>query len=65
MLIGNAGLTDHIIDLIREELKVDAKVVATGGHAPLMAKVSRNIDYVDPWLMLEGLRLIYNRLNNK
>ena len=65
VLIGNAGLTDHIIDLIREELKVDAKVVATGGHAPLMAKVSRNIDYVDPWLMLEGLKFIYNRLNNK
>lgn len=63
ILLGNAGLTDHIIDLIREELKVPAKVVATGGHASLMAKVSRNIDYVDPWLMLEGLKFIYNRLN--
>lgn len=66
ILIGNAGLTDHIIDLIREELKFpDTKVVATGGHASLMAKVSKNIDYVDPWLMLEGLRFIYNRINNK
>lgn len=63
VLIGNAGLTDHIIDLIREELGVKAKVVATGGHAALMAKVSRNIDLVDPWLMLDGLRLIYNRIN--
>lgn len=62
ILFGNAGLTDHIVGLIREELGADAKVVATGGHAELMAKVSRTIDHVEPWLMLEGLRLIYDRV---
>ena len=64
ILFGNAGLTDRIIDMIRDNPGLeDAKVVATGGHAGLMAKVSRNIDYVDSWLMLEGLKLLWLRNN--
>ena len=65
ILFGNAGLTDRIIDMIREQpgLK-SARVIATGGHAGLMKKVSQRIQYVDDNLMLKGLRLIYSRLNN-
>ena len=63
ILYGNGGLTDRLIDLIRESDGMKAaKVVATGGHAGLMQKVSRNIEYVDNWLMLDGLRLIYERI---
>lgn len=62
ILFGNAGLTDRIVELIRGEIGEDAKVVATGGHAGLMAKVSRTIDIVDPWLTLDGLRFIYERV---
>ena len=62
ILFGNAGLTDHIVGLIRAELGAQAPVVATGGHAALMATVSRTIDHVEPWLMLKGLRLIYERV---
>lgn len=65
ILFGNAGLTDRIIDMIRaEEGMNDAKVIATGGHAGLMAKVSKNIQYVDKWLTLEGLKMIYGRVNS-
>lgn len=65
ILFGNAGLTDRIIDMIRnEEGMSDAKVVAAGGHAGLMAKVSKNIQYVDKWLTLEGLKMIYERVNS-
>ena len=65
ILYGNGGLTDRLIDMIRDNDSMkDAKVAATGGHADLMQKVSRNIQYVDKWLMLEGLKLIYER-NNK
>ena len=65
ILFGNGGLTDRLIDMIREQpgLKT-ARVVATGGHAELMKQVSQRIQYVDNNLMLEGLRLIYTRLNN-
>ncbi len=65
ILFGNAGLTDRIIDMIRSEDGMsDAKVIATGGHAGLMAKVSKNIQYVDKWLTLEGLKMIYERVNS-
>ena len=66
ILFGNAGLTDRIIDMIREQPGLQsAKVIATGGHAGLMAKVAHNIDVVDKWLTLEGLKMIHERVNGK
>ena len=65
ILFGNAGLTDRIVDMIRSEPGMEnAKVIATGGHAGLMAKVSERIDVVDKWLTLEGLKMIYERVND-
>ena len=62
ILFGNAGLTDRIIEMIRAQNGFgNAKVIATGGHAGLMKKVSKYIDVVDNWLMLEGLKLILSR----
>ena len=64
ILFGNAGLTDRIVDMIRAEPGMEnARVIATGGHAGLMAKVSERIDVVDKWLTLEGLKMIYERVN--
>jgi len=61
MLHGNAGLTEYLIEKIRMELGVKAKVIATGGHAELMASLVKSIDHVDQWLTLDGLRLTYER----
>ncbi len=59
IVYGNAGLTDRIIEMMREHPGLEkAKVIATGGHAGLMAKVSKKIDVVDSWLTLEGLKII-------
>lgn len=38
-----------------------ATVVATGGMAEMMAPLSECIQYVEPWLTLHGLRIIYRR----
>ncbi|MBR0152057.1 MAG: type III pantothenate kinase [Synergistaceae bacterium] len=64
ILFGNAGLTDRIVDMIRAEPGMNAaKVIATGGNAGLMAKVSSRIDIVDKWLTLEGLKMIFEKVN--
>lgn len=63
IIFGAAGLVDGLVSRIREELGDPAvPAVATGGLAPLIASESRTITDVDPYLTLNGLRLIYQRL---
>jgi type III pantothenate kinase len=62
LVYGFAGQVDAIVDRIRDELAApEAKVVATGGLADLIAPHSRTITTVDPDLTLEGLRLVWQR----
>lgn len=62
-VFGYVGLVRGLLDRIREEMRQDmqmeAKVIATGGLAPAIARESGIIDVVDPHLTLEGLRLVY------
>jgi type III pantothenate kinase len=61
ILFGNAGLVDCLVKRTWNELEARTPVVATGGHATVIASLSETITDVDPWLTLEGLRLIYER----
>jgi type III pantothenate kinase len=61
LVYGFAGQVDGIVGRIREELAAEAPVVATGGLAALIAPHAETIGTVDPFLTLEGLRLVWQR----
>jgi type III pantothenate kinase len=59
IVYGFVGQTEALVARFRTEMGCDAKVVATGGLAEVVARNSSIIDEVDPHLSLEGLRLFY------
>ncbi len=58
---GYVGLVDGICERMVAELGPETKVIATGGYARLLAESSRMIQTTDPHLTLEGIRIIYER----
>ena len=61
ILYGFAGQIDGILERMQKELGGAAKVVATGGLAPLIIAECSYVDAHEPWLTLIGLRLVYER----
>jgi len=62
LLYGTAGEVDAIVTRLRAELDApQATTVATGGLAPVVIPHCTTIDHHEPWLTLEGLRLVYER----
>jgi type III pantothenate kinase len=61
LVYGFAGQVDGIVERMRAELDPEARVIATGGLAPLIAPHARTVQAVDPFPTLEGLRLVWER----
>ena len=61
LVYGFAGQVDGIVAAIRDELGVDAPAIATGGLAELIAPHSNTIAAIDPFLTLDGLRIVWER----
>jgi len=61
ILYGFAGQVEGLVSRMKGELGQNARVIATGGWAELVAQATSSIDRVDPLLTLEGLRIIYYR----
>jgi type III pantothenate kinase len=59
LVYGFAGQVDGIVGRIRDELGSEAPAVATGGLADLVAPHSQTISGVDPFLTLDGLRMVW------
>ena len=65
IVYGYAGLVDSIVEKIDREMNVKAAVVATGGLAGGIAGETSAIGDVMPDLTLEGLRILWERNEEK
>jgi type III pantothenate kinase len=59
VLFGYVALVEGMVERIEEELGEEAKVIATGGLAGVIARETSVIQVVNLNLTLEGLRIVY------
>ena len=61
VIYGFVGQMDGIVSRMMEELGGKAFVIATGGFANTIAAESKLINVVEPFLTLDGLRILHER----
>lgn len=61
MYFGYVGLVDAIVSRMRLEMGGDPLIIATGGLAPLIAEASTTLQKIEPYLTLEGLKIIFDK----
>ena len=61
LFFGYIGLISNIIEKIKKELGRQVKVISTGGFAAQISHEIKSIDFHEPHLALEGLRIIDER----
>jgi type III pantothenate kinase len=64
IVYGFVGQTEALVRRMRAEMGVEARVVATGGMADVVARHTDIISDVNPHLSLLGLRKFYLTTNN-
>ena len=60
IVFGYVGLIEGMISRIQKELPEKARVILTGGYTDIFAKETGVIDVVNPNLIFQGLRMVYD-----
>lgn len=60
VMFGYVGLVEGMVVRFRKEMGPQMKVIATGGLAPVIARLTGIFDVVDSDLTLQGLRMIFD-----
>ena len=60
-MYGAIAQIEGLVNLLKKEIKGSPKIIATGGYSEVIKKKTKIIDYFEPFLILEGLNLIYKR----
>ena len=60
LMFGYVGLVEGIVARFQKELGPGTRVIATGGLAEVIAKETKVISILAPWLTLDGLRIIHD-----
>jgi type III pantothenate kinase len=63
VMFGTVDAVGGMVRRIRQELGTPAKVIATGGLSTIIARYTDIIDACEPSLVLDGIRLIYERVS--
>ena len=61
IMLGSASMLDGLIDRVSEELGTKPAIIATGGWSSRVVPACRHEIILDDNLLLDGLRLIYER----
>jgi type III pantothenate kinase len=61
IVYGQTAMIEGLLERVIRELNDTPKVIATGGHAGVVASETKAIDIIDPNLTLNGLRGLYDR----
>ncbi|MGH2582100.1 MAG: type III pantothenate kinase [Anaerolineales bacterium] len=59
ILFGYVGLVEGLVGRFRQELGPNMKVIGTGGLGELLARETKVIEILAPWLTLDGLHIIW------
>ncbi|MDX1521194.1 MAG: type III pantothenate kinase, partial [Anaerolineae bacterium] len=58
LIFGYVGIVESMVARFKQELGEATRVVATGGLAQIIGNETKVIDVVNPWLTLEGVRIV-------
>jgi type III pantothenate kinase len=61
VVFGYIGLVSALVSRIQAELGGEAQAIATGGQAQVIAPLTNQFAAIEPWLTLDGLRIIVER----
>ncbi|MBN1541989.1 type III pantothenate kinase [candidate division KSB1 bacterium] len=64
LMYGTVEMIDGLVRRIQEEIGEPVRAIATGGLARFIIDKVERIEMTDPFLTLDGLRLIYERVKN-
>ena len=64
LLLGYVGLVEGMVARFQKEMGDDARVIATGGLAEIIAKETAVFDAINPDLTLIGLRMVHEMNNS-
>ncbi len=61
LLWGTVSEVEGMIERMEEEMDGEVSVIATGGLADAIVPLTDMVDHHEPWLTLEGLRLVFEK----
>ncbi len=65
IMYGAVDAMEGMVRRMKAVLGSDSKVIATGGYAKIIAAETNLIDYIEPTLVLDGVRIIYETNREK